>query len=204
MVTVGMVQVTHQSLDAMVPVVAALQQMPVEAAVVVPLAALSELIAHKQQFFTREGEQPAVVGAQVGKLLPGIPRHAVENRFFAVYDLVMGERQHEVLGVVIEHAEGHFVVMVAAMHRIELHVIQGVVHPAEVPFEPEAQPTAGRRTGDASKIGGLFRHRHRARRLFAEDAVGAAQKLNSFQIFPAAVFVGDPLTCLAAVIAIDH
>ena len=170
----------------------------------VPLAALSELIAHKQQFFTREGEQPAVVGAQVGKLLPGIPRHAVENRFFAVHHFIVGERQHKIFGVVVEHAEGHFVMMVAAMHRIELHVIQGVVHPAEVPFEPETEAAAGWRTGHPGKIGGLFRHRHRARRLFAEDAVGAAQKLNSFQIFPAAVFVGDPLTCLAAVIAIDH
>ena len=81
MMTVGMVQVAHQPLDAVVPVVAALQQMPVEANVMVPLAALSELIAHKQQLFPREGEQPAVVGAQVGELLPCIARHAVENRF---------------------------------------------------------------------------------------------------------------------------
>ncbi len=72
MMPVGMVQVAHQPLDAVVPVVAALQQMPVEANVMVPLAALSELIAHKQQLFPREGEQPAVVGAQVGELLPGI------------------------------------------------------------------------------------------------------------------------------------
>ena len=54
MMTVGMVQVAHQPLDAVVPVVAALQQMPVEANVMVPLAALSELIAHKQQLFPRK------------------------------------------------------------------------------------------------------------------------------------------------------
>ena len=204
MMTVGMVQVAHQPLDAVVPVVAALQQVPVEAGVMVPLAALSELIAHKQQLFPREGEQPAVVGAQVGELLPGIARHAVENRFFAVHHFIVGERQHKVLGVVVEHAEGHFVMMVAAMHRIELHVIQGVVHPAEVPFEPETEAAAGWRTGHPGKIGGLFRHGDRARRLFAKDAVGVAQKLNGFQILPTAVFVGDPLSRLAAVIAIDH
>lgn len=94
--------------------------------------------------------------------------------------------------------------MVAAMHRIELHVIQGVVHPAEVPFEPETEAAAGWRTGHPGKIGGLFRHGDRARRLFAKDAVGVAQKLNGFQILPTAVFVGDPLSRLAAVIAIDH
>lgn len=94
--------------------------------------------------------------------------------------------------------------MVAAMHRIELHVIQGVVHPAEVPFEPETEAAAGWRTGHPGKIGGLFRHGDRARRLFAKDAVGVAQKLNGFQILPPAVFVGDPLSRLAAVIAIDH
>jgi 1,4-alpha-glucan branching enzyme len=37
-----------------------------------------------------------------------------------------------------------------------------------------------------------------SRRLFAKDAVGVAQKLNGFQIFPAAVFVRDPLPRLAA------
>jgi hypothetical protein len=37
---------------------------------------------------------------------------------------------------------------------------------------------------------------------FLRDAVGVAQKLNGFQIFPAAVFVRDPLPRLAAVVAI--
>ncbi|MNW18333.1 hypothetical protein D3C71_2178550 [compost metagenome] len=55
----------------------------------VPLAALGEFVAHKQQLFAREGKQPAVVGAQVGKALPRVAGHAVENRFFAVHHFVV-------------------------------------------------------------------------------------------------------------------
>lgn len=50
MVAVGMVQVAHQPLDAVVPVVATLQQMPVETGVVVPLAAPGELLPINSSF----------------------------------------------------------------------------------------------------------------------------------------------------------
>lgn len=50
MVAVGQVQIADQPLHAVVPVVSALQQMPVEAGIVVPLAPPGELVAHKQQF----------------------------------------------------------------------------------------------------------------------------------------------------------
>ena len=136
---IGQVQVTHQTLHAVVPVIAAFQQMPVETGVVVPLAPLGKFIAHKQQFFTREGKHPAVVGAQVGKLLPRIARHTVENGFFAVHHFIVRQRQHEVFGVVIEQAEGELVVMVLTVHRVELHVVERVVHPPQVPLIPEPQ-----------------------------------------------------------------
>ena len=204
MVTIGMVEVAHQPLDAVVPVIATFQQMPVEACVVVPFAPLSKLIAHEQQLFTREGKQPAVVGAQVGELLPCVARHAVENRFFAVHHFIMRERQDKVFGVVVEHTEGHLVVMMTAMHRVQLHVVEGVMHPTEVPLEPETQPAGGGRTGNAGKIGRLFRHGYRARRLFAQHAVGITQKFNRLQVFPAAVLIRHPLALFAAVVAINH
>ena len=90
------------------------------------------------------------------------------------------------------------------MHRVQLHVVEGVVHPAEVPLEPETQPAGGGRTGNAGKIGRLFRHRHRARRLFAQHAVGITQKLNRFKVFPTAELVRHPLALFAAVVAINH
>ena len=38
--------------------------------IMVPFTSLRKLVAHKQQLFAREGPHPAVIGAQVGKLLP--------------------------------------------------------------------------------------------------------------------------------------
>ncbi len=103
----------------------------------VPFTSLRKLVAHKQQFLTGEGPHPAVVGAQVGKLLPRIARHAVENRFLAVHHFIVRQRQDKVLGVVVQHAEGQLIVVMLAINRIQFHVVQCVVHPAEVPLIPE-------------------------------------------------------------------
>ena len=51
----------------------------------------------------------------------------------------MADRQDEVLGERIVQPEGHLVVMMAAIDRIALDIIQRVVHPAHVPFEAKAQ-----------------------------------------------------------------
>lgn len=48
--TVGVVQIAHQTLYAVVPVIATFQQVPVEAGVMVPFTSLRKLVAHKQQF----------------------------------------------------------------------------------------------------------------------------------------------------------
>lgn len=59
MVAIGMVQIAHQTLHPVMPVVAPFQQMPVEAGVVVPLPPLGKLVAHKQQLFTgKANSQP--------------------------------------------------------------------------------------------------------------------------------------------------
>ncbi|MNN73622.1 hypothetical protein D3C81_1897550 [compost metagenome] len=87
--TISVVQVAHQTLYAVMPVIPPLQQMPVEAGVVVPFTALGKLVTHKQQLLTREGPHPAIVGAQIGKLLPRIARHAVEDRFFTVHHFIV-------------------------------------------------------------------------------------------------------------------
>ncbi len=84
----------------------------------VPLGALPEFSAHEQQFLAREGKHPAVIGAQVGKLLPRIAGHTVKNRFLAMHHFVMGQRQHEIFRVVVEHAEGEFIVI--ARHNMRL------------------------------------------------------------------------------------
>lgn len=50
--TIGEVQIAHQTLYAVMPVITAFQQVPVEAGVMVPFTSLRKLVAHKQQFLT--------------------------------------------------------------------------------------------------------------------------------------------------------
>jgi hypothetical protein len=53
--------------------VGAFEQVPVQAGVVVPFAALRELAAHEQQLLARVAPHEAVEQAQVGELLPASP-----------------------------------------------------------------------------------------------------------------------------------
>ena len=54
-------------------------------------------------------------------------------------DLVVRDRQDEVLAVGVDHRERHLVVVVLAVDGLVLDVLQGVVHPAHVPLETEAE-----------------------------------------------------------------
>ena len=73
-------------------------------AVLAPFVALGELLAHEQQLLARIAPHEAVIGAQVGELLPVVARHLGEQRAFAVHDLVVGQRQHEILAERVERA----------------------------------------------------------------------------------------------------
>lgn len=51
MVAIGMVQIAYQALDAVMPVIAAFQQMPVQAAIVVPLPPWANSLPINSSFF---------------------------------------------------------------------------------------------------------------------------------------------------------
>jgi hypothetical protein len=104
------VQVAHQALHAGVQRV--VQQVPVQALVVVPLALLRELAAHEQQLLARVREHEAVVGPQVGELLPAVAGHARQQRTLAVHDLVVRDRKHEVFAESVDEAEGDLAMVV--------------------------------------------------------------------------------------------
>ena len=69
--------------------VAPLEQVPVEAFVVRPLAPLGDLVAHEQQLLARVAVHVAVEEPQIGEFLPEVARHLVEQRALAVHDLVV-------------------------------------------------------------------------------------------------------------------
>jgi hypothetical protein len=161
LVTVHRVEIADPALQPLVLRVGELP--PVEAGVVVPLVALAELGAHEHQLLARMGEQVAVERAQRRVLLPRVARHLLEHRPLAVDDLVVRERQHEVLGERIEHRERDLAVMPAPVHGILAHVGEHVVHPAHVPLVGEAEAAVEGRTAHRRPRRGLLGHRDRAR-----------------------------------------
>src|SRR5712692_2504220 len=68
------------------------EEVPFEAGVVVPFGSLAELAAHKDQLLAGMTVEVAVEQAQVGKLLPHVARHLVQQRALAVHHLVMRKR----------------------------------------------------------------------------------------------------------------
>src|SRR6516165_1597241 len=118
------------------------EQMPVERMVMAPFIFLAELAAHEQELLAGMAEHEAVIGAQTGEALPLIARHAAENRTLAVHDLVMGERQDEVLEERVMQAEKDLAVMMLAVDRIFADVFERIVHPSHVPLvaKPETAP----------------------------------------------------------------
>ena len=117
---------------------------------------LAELLTHEDELLAREGPHVGVEGSQGRELLPVVTGDLVDHGSLAVHDLVMADRQDEVLRVLVHHGEGHLAVVILTMERIELHVAQGVVHPTHVPLEPESQAAVIDRLGDAGEAGRLL------------------------------------------------
>src|SRR5690606_15678148 len=115
------------------------EMMPVERMVMRPLPLLSEFAAHKQQLLAGMRPHEGVVAAQICKFLPTVTRHAAKERSFAMHDFVVAEGQNEVLAEGIDQPECHLVVVVTPVDRILADIGQGVVHPAHVPLEAEAE-----------------------------------------------------------------
>ena len=95
-------------------------------------------------------------------------------------------------------------VVEAAVDRVHGDELQGVVHPAHVPFEAEAEPAQVDRARDARPGGGLLGHRYRSRVLAVGDGVEVLQEPDRVQVLVAAVLVGLPLPFLAGVVQVEH
>ena len=159
---VDAVQVADERLHA--GVVGVVEQVPVErAGRLAPLLLLAELAAHEEQLLAGMRPHVAVERAQVGEALPAVAGHPPEQRALAVHDLVVRERQDEVLVPGVDQREGQLVVVEAAVDRLLREVLERVVHPAHVPLEAEAEPAEIGRPRDAGPRRRLLRDREHAR-----------------------------------------
>ena len=101
-------------------------------------------------------------------------------------------------------AEQNIAVVIFAVDRILADVVQRVMHPAHVPFIAETEPAKIDRARHLRPCGGFFRGRGRLRETGKHFGVEAAQEIDRFKIFPAAIFVRDPSRGGPAVIEIEH
>src|SRR3977135_1519656 len=88
------VQVLHEALEPRVRL--ELAEMPLYAGVMVPLIPLSELPAHEQHFLTGMPIHEAIEGSEIGKALPFVPGHFVEQRPLSMHHFIVRKHQHEV------------------------------------------------------------------------------------------------------------
>ena len=177
---------------------------PIELALVRPLGALAELAAHEQQLLAGVRPHEAVQRAQVGELLPLVARHLADQRALAVDDLVVRQRQHEVLAEGVDQREGQPAQVVLAVHRLVLHERERVVHPAHVPLHAEAEAPHGRRPRHHRPGGRFLGDRQRVRVRAVHRFVEPAQEGDGLQVLVAAVWVGDPFAGAPRVVEVQH
>src|SRR5438445_6404801 len=106
-----------------------IEQMPVEAFIVIPFVPLTKFAAHEEQFLARLTIHPRVKHPEIGKLLPIVARHFRNKRALAVHDFIMAKDENEMLLKGVEQGEGNVAMMKTAVDRIQTHVLQEVVHP---------------------------------------------------------------------------
>ena len=167
-----------------------------------PLADLTELASHKEQFLSRLGEHIGEEQPQVSEFLPFVARHFADQRTFSVHHLVMAQRQHEILVERIEHAKGQLVVVVLAVDGVLLEIGERVVHPAHVPLQAEPQASQMRGPRNHGVGGGLFGEGLDVWVLPVGFEVEAAQEIDGLQILAPAEFVRNPLARIARVVEV--
>src|SRR6516225_3106549 len=116
-----------------------IEQVPIEAEIMIPFVPLAEFVAHEDQLLAWLQEHISEEQTQVSEFAPVIPGHFGEQRTFAIDDLVMRERQDEVLVKGVGCAEGQLIVMILAKNRIFFEIAERVVCKSHVPFESESQ-----------------------------------------------------------------
>ena len=196
------VQVAHPAQQP--PVRRLFEQRPVEVAVVRPLAPLPQLGAHEEELAPRMHIQEPEQQTQRGPLLPRIAGHAAQQRPLAVHHLVVRQRQHEPLGVGVQHRERQLAVVPAAMHRIARDVFEHVVHPAHVPLEREPQAALIHGPRHAGPDGGFFRARDDAGMFAPEHTVQVLQEGHGLEVLAPALAVGNPLARRARIVEVEH
>ena len=115
------------------------QKIPVQFSLLAPLLILAEVLSHEQQFLAGMADHIGISCLQVFKFVLTQAGHLVDHRTLQMNHFVMRKDQDKVLAVGIGYGEGHLIMVIFSEIRIQLHILQEVMHPSHIPFQAEAQ-----------------------------------------------------------------
>ena len=119
-------------------------------------------------------------------------------------DLIVRQGQDEVLAPRVEQPEGQLAMVVPAVYRVVMEVVQGVVHPTHVPLEPKPQSAQIGRPRHTWPGGGLLGD-DGGPGVEAEDhLVDLFDESDGFEILTAAESVWHPLAFGSGVVQVEH
>ena len=199
---VEMVQILYQLRNPLM--LRHLGKLPFHRPGLVPLIKFGQILPHEQQLLARMRHHISIGKAEVGKFLLPVPGHLPDQGGLAVHHLIVGEHQHELLAVGIDHAEGQLPVMVGPEIGVVSDVAQIVVHEAHVPLQVEAQAVLFQCPCDPGEGGALLGDAQHARIALLHDGVQVLDHLDGLQVLLAAVHVGHPFAVLFPIVQIEH
>ena len=100
---------------------------------------LAQLRAHEGELLARVREHIDHEAAHARELPPLVARHLAAKRALHVHDLVVRDRQDEILRKGVHQRERDVLVVELAEPGVKLQIVAHVVHPAHVPLEVEAE-----------------------------------------------------------------
>src|SRR5688500_10087884 len=121
-----------------------------------------------------------------------------------MHHFVMREDQYKIFAEGIDESERNFVLMIAAVNRIEAEILQSVVDPAHIPFQTKPQPAEIGRLGHTRPCRRLLGNREDTWMVLMHLHVKFLEESDGLQILVAAILVGNPFALLTRIIQIQY
>src|SRR5579862_1131494 len=101
----------------------------------------------------------------------------------------MRKRENKIFCKAIQHPERQLVVVIFAMDRVLLEVLERIVHPSHIPFEAEAETAnvGGPRNHGPSR--GFFREGLNIRMLAISFLIELSEKVDGLEVFASTILV---------------
>ena len=116
-----------------------IEQKPVELFFLLPLDKLPELLTHEQKLFSGVRIHVPQKDLHAREFFFICSGHLVYQRALAVHDLIVRNRQNEILRKSVKKRKRYQIVIVFSRQTVKRGVAENVVHPAHVPFEIETE-----------------------------------------------------------------